>query len=224
MSVRVVLINHGTAGEWGGGDSVQIKKTAEKLVQRGYSVSIQNADIPKLNDADIVHIFNCRVFQSFEKQVATAQAAGKPIVVSPIWINLGRALWGSRGTFGILRKGVAEGEDAISKELEMIKERSLQVHMGNGYLESDGSGTYDLKWVNKMAKILRKVDAVLPNSWIELKAIQTDLDWCGKNYGVAPYGADPKIFMDADEKLFREYSGIKGDYIFHKYTLNYKIH
>ena len=42
--VKVVLINHGTAGEWGGGDSVQIKETAKRLIQRGHKVSIQNSD------------------------------------------------------------------------------------------------------------------------------------------------------------------------------------
>ena len=85
-SVRVVLINHGAAGDWGGGDSVQINKTAEKLRQRKYSVSIQNADKPEIEDADIVHIFNCRVYQSFEKQITTAKAAGKPIRFT-LWIK-----------------------------------------------------------------------------------------------------------------------------------------
>ena len=45
--VRVVLVNHGTANEWGGGDSVQIKKTGEKLEERGHQVSIQNSDRPR---------------------------------------------------------------------------------------------------------------------------------------------------------------------------------
>ena len=189
--MRIVLVNHGTAGEWGGGDSVQIKKTAEKLIQRGHDVSIQNSDRPNVREADLVHIFNCRVYSSFEQQIATAHAAGKPIVVSPIWVNLGRALWGSRGTFGILRRGVIEGEDAIKRDLELLKSRDLQVNMDNGYLLADGKGTYDLRWVNKMSKLLKEVDAILPNSWLEMKAVQTDLNWSGKIFGVAPYGVDP---------------------------------
>ena len=211
--MRIVLVNHGTAGEWGGGDSVQIKKTAEKLIQRGYEVSIQNADSPDVRKADVVHIFNCRVFKSFKQQVATAQAAGKPIVVSPIWIHLGRAIWGSRGTFGVLKKGVVGGEDSIHNELRMLKHRSLQVNLDSGYLMSDGKGTYDLKWVEEMSNILSGVNAILPNSWLELKAVQTDLNWQGNKFRIAPYGVDPKIFMDADEKLFRDYSGIKGDFV-----------
>ena len=103
-------------------------------------------------------------------------------------------------------------ENAIKRELN-CQNRSLQVHMDHGFLNPDGKGTYDLKWVDDMAKLLGQVDGLLPNSWLELKAVQTDLAWDGNKYGVAPYGADPKIFMDADERLFREYSGIKGEYV-----------
>ena len=56
LFVKVVLINHGTAGEWGGGDSVQIKETAKRLRQRGYEVSIQNSDTPNLEEL-ILHIY-----------------------------------------------------------------------------------------------------------------------------------------------------------------------
>ena len=31
-----------------------------------------------------------------------------------------------------------------------------------------------------------------------------------RKYDVAHYGVDPKIFLDADPKLFRETTGIKG--------------
>ena len=54
--MKVSLVNHGTAGEWGGGDSVQIRETAKRLLQRGYEVDIQNSDRPDINKADIVHI------------------------------------------------------------------------------------------------------------------------------------------------------------------------
>ena len=90
--MKVVMVNHGTADQWGGGDSVQIKETAKRLIQRGYEVDIQNNDRPEVSDADIVHIFNCRVHSSFVQQIATCQANGKKVVVSPIWISLGRAI------------------------------------------------------------------------------------------------------------------------------------
>ena len=40
--VKILLANHGTASEWGGGDSVQIRETGIRLKQRGYRVEIQN--------------------------------------------------------------------------------------------------------------------------------------------------------------------------------------
>ena len=110
--MRIALVNHGTAGDWGGGDSVQIRETARRLVQRGHQVSIQNSDRPDVADVDLVHIFNCRVPDSFRQQMATCQRAGKPVVVSPIWISIGRALWGSRGSASLLEQAVNQGADA----------------------------------------------------------------------------------------------------------------
>ena len=39
----------------------------------------------------------------------TCQRAGKPVVVSPIWISIGRALWGSRGSVALLEQAVQQG-------------------------------------------------------------------------------------------------------------------
>ena len=211
-TVRVTLVNHGTASEWGGGDSVQIKETAKRLIQRGYKVDIQNSDRPNVINSDLVHIFNCRVYDSFVKQIATCQAAGKPIVVSPIWISIGRALWGSRGTFAVLENAMQE-PDKCRKGLEDLKNRRLTVQMNQGDLNADGKGTYDDNWQKNVAELLKQVDGLVPNSWLELKAIQQDLRWNGNNFDVAHYGVDPKIFLDADPKLFRETTGIKGDFI-----------
>ena len=211
--MRIVLINHGTASEWGGGDSVQIKETARVLRNRGHEVVIQNKDRPDLREADIAHIFNCRVPGSFIKQISTCQTAGVPIVVSPIWISIGKALWGSRGTFGILRRFQEIDGIQIREELNELKSRNLIVDMGMGNLNSDGKGTYDLSWLKNIQRLMKTVDGLLPNSWLELKSVQNDLLWSGENYGVAYYGVDPKKFLDARPEKFREYTGIKGEFL-----------
>ena len=59
--MRILLVNHGTAGEWGGGDGVQIRETAKRLAQRGHHVQAVNADQPDARGFDLVHLFNCRV-------------------------------------------------------------------------------------------------------------------------------------------------------------------
>jgi glycosyltransferase involved in cell wall biosynthesis len=211
--VHIVLVNHGTASEWGGGDGVQISETARHLAQRGHSVSIQNNDRPDVADADLVHIFNCRVHNSFIQQMATCQAAGKPVVVSPIWISIGRALWGSRGTFGVLSKAVREGEHAARQDLDQLRQRQLVVSLDLGTLDATGQGTYNLQWQKQIASLLRKADGLLPNSWLELKACQTDLLWSGEHFAIAHYGVNPALFLDADPEPFRRHTGITGPFV-----------
>ena len=95
--MKILMVNHGTANEWGGGDGVQIRETAKRLRQRGHEVEEINSDNPNAEGYDIVHIFNCRVTSSFRQQIAACKAKQVPIVVSPIWVNIKRAFWGSRG-------------------------------------------------------------------------------------------------------------------------------
>jgi len=212
-SMNIALVNHGTASEWSGGDSVQIKETARRLAQRGHRVSIQNSDRPDIADADLVHIFNCRVHQSFIQQIAVCHAAGKPVVVSPIWISIGRALWGSRGTMAVLNKAMREGEAAARSELEQLRHRELIVALDQGTLNAEGTGTYDFSWVKEVRQLLQGVQGLLPNSWLELKAVQSDLHWSGDAFEVAHYGVDPALFLDADPEPFRRHTGIQGPFV-----------
>jgi len=207
-------VNHGSASEWGGGDSVQIQETAKRLVNRGHRVSIQNADQPEIDDVDIVHIFNCRVHSSFSDQMNTCMQAGKPVVISPIWISIGRAIWGSRGSLAVLEKAINGSQDEAARGFELIRERKLVVNLGEYEINSYGQSTNNMmKWQVDVAALLKKSNGILTNSWLELKSLQLDLNWCGDNYEVAHYGVDSKIFLDADPKHFQEYTGIKGQFI-----------
>ena len=147
--------------EWGGGDSIQIKETAKRLVQRGHEVSIQNSDTPNIEGADVAHIFNCRVYESLKKQYKTCKMANVPIVISPIWINLANAIWGSRGTFAVLEKGILNGEQSIREDMTNIKKRKLSVvHNGNVYKygSTDGAG---LEWLSEVSEITINVEGIL---------------------------------------------------------------
>lgn len=211
--MRVALVNHGTAGDWGGGDGVQIRETAKRLIQRGHHVSIQNSDRPEVEDVDLVHIFNCRVHPSFVQQVSTCMSAGKPIVISPIWISIGRALWGSRGTVAILEKAIQSGAASVEGGLQALRERSLVVTLPNGSINAQGQGSIDLTWQTNVSGLLRHCQGMLPNSWLELKSVQTDLQWWGDCYSVAPYGVNPQIFLDADPEPFRKLTGLREPFV-----------
>ena len=126
--MRILLINHGTAGDYGGGDGTQIKNTAQQLRAVGHDVSMVNSDEPDVRGFDIAHIFNCRVVESFIKQMNCCLQAGIPTVVSPIWINIPKALWGSRGTMGVLSALQTEITPDHQANLERLKTQELVVN------------------------------------------------------------------------------------------------
>ena len=100
--MKILFVNHGTAGEYGGGDGVQMRETAKRLAQRGHQVVAINSDTPDPRGFDLVHIFNSRVPNSFKQQIAACRAADTPVVVSPIWVSIPEAIWGSRGSFAAI--------------------------------------------------------------------------------------------------------------------------
>ena len=69
-AMRILLVNHGTAGEWGGGDGVQLRETGKRLQQRGHEVAAVNADQPDVRGFDLVHLFNCRIEGSLRQQIS----------------------------------------------------------------------------------------------------------------------------------------------------------
>ena len=48
-------------------------------------------------------------------------------------------------------------------------------------VEPNGKGAFPEENLMEISNLLNQVDGVLPNSWLELKAIQADLNWKGKD-------------------------------------------
>jgi len=211
--MRILLVNHGTAGDWGGGDGVQMRETGKRLQERGHHVELVNADRFNPGGFDLVHLFNCRVHHCFEQQVLSCREADVPVVVSPIWVSIARALWGSRGSVGLLQKAVNEGEHAAQDMLDQLRERRLTVMLPDGHVQPSGDGSWDQSGLRLVAQLLRTVDGLLPNSWLELQAVRSDLHWDGDCFEVAHYGVDPRLFLDADPNLFRHRFGLNGPFV-----------
>ena len=213
--MRILLVNHGTAGEWGGGDGVQIRETAKRLAQRGHHVQAVNADQPDVRGFDLVHLFNCRVEGSFQQQVASCKQAGVPVVVSPIWISLAKALWGSRGTMSVLQQAIdGAPPTTVDSLLKKLRNRELVVRLPKGSVNAEGYGAES--WpVNRsiIKELLLQVDGLLPNSLLELQAIRHDLQWHGETYEIAHYGVDPGLFLDPDPSAFRKATGIQTPFV-----------
>ena len=212
--MKILLVNHGKAGEWGGGDGVQIRETGKRLRQRGHEVFEANSDQPQAGGFDLVHIFNCRVQASLEQQLSQCRQAGVPVVISPIWVSIGRALWGSRAVDGILRKGTRDGEESIKGLLEQLRQRTLTVQLGDGStVDATGAMSTGAETIRRIGELLQTCNGLLPNSWLELQAVRSDHNWSGSNFEIAHYGVDPKLFLDSDPVLFQEKTGIKEPFV-----------
>lgn len=209
---RILLVNHGRAADLMGGDSVQIAATAKGLRRRGHHVTVACSDRPDTSAFDLVHIFNARTVNALAGQLASARAAGKPVVVSPIWISLTQARWGSLATRGVLEE-LRRNQDAGDRLLRQLIDRQLAVSCDGEILRFDSAGDSTSKRLDQIAKLLRLVNVMLPNSWLELAALRRDLTWQGTSVEIAPYGVDPGLFHDPDPTIFRRHSGISGPFV-----------
>ena len=213
--MRILLVNHGTAGEWGGGDGVQIHETAKRLAQRGHHVEAVNSDQPNASGFDVAHLFNCRVEDSFRQQIASCKKAGVPVVVSPIWISLAKAVWGSRGTMSVLQQAI-DGAPSTQVEslLNKLSSRELTVRLPQGTVNSEGYGNECWPVDRRViGDLLHQADGLLPNSWLELQAVRHDLQWRGETFEVAHYGVDPGLFLDPNPETFRKATGIHTPFV-----------
>lgn len=211
-SLRILLVNHGLAAEMMGGDGVQIEATAAGLRHRNHQVRVAYSNQPDTTGVDLVHIFNARTDQALAGQLAAARLADLPVVVSPIWISLTQARWGSLAARGVLEK--LQHDPTIGERLlKQLIARTLAVIFDGEALHFDQAGPTATAQLNRIARLLEDVDALLPNSWLELAALRRDLAWRGTQVEVAPYGVDPRLFSDPDPEPFRKISGLRGPFV-----------
>ena len=210
--MKILLVNHGTAGTWGGGDGVQMRETGKRLGQRGHEVKLVNTDTPNVEGFDLVHLFNCRTLTSLQQQMQCCQRAGIPVVISPIWVSIMRALWGSRGSCSVLDDAVSHGVQQPTPQMVSLVQRTLAVQVKDGWIQASGEADFDNHyWA--IGRLLDQADGLLPNSWLELQALRTDLQWNGDCFEVAHYGVDPQLFLDAEPDAFRQHTGLQGPFV-----------
>jgi len=84
------------------GDAVQARATAAALRSLGIQVDLVEAGpLPDLASYDLIHLFNLIPIEATHAALAAAVAAGKPVVLSPIYWDPGEflAFWDSLGGF-----------------------------------------------------------------------------------------------------------------------------
>ena len=85
--MKILMQNRIDAFDKPGGDTEQMLKTREHLIELGLSVDISLEYEPDLANYDLVHLFNTtRIHETFV-QFKNAKKQGKPVVLSPIYHN-----------------------------------------------------------------------------------------------------------------------------------------
>lgn len=210
--LRVLLVNHSRASELVGGDGAQIEATARGLRRRGHQVQVACSDQPSIGEVDLVHIFNARTDRALAGQLAAVRGAGLPVVISPIWISLTQARWGSLAAAGVLER-LQQDPPTGERLLKQLLTRSLAVQCDGDMIRFDQAGEATRARLTRIARLLEDVDVLLPNSWLELAAVRRDLAWRGTQVDIAPYGVDPRVFSDPDPEPFRKHSGLRGPFV-----------
>ena len=148
-----------------------MRETGKRLHQRGHEVVAINSDRPNVRGFDIVHVFNCRIETRSSNRSPVAKKPGASCGLS--YLDLaGSSTWGSRGTVAVLRQAVAEVKKAAVL-LKQLKERELEVELPQGIANAEGRGGCWPIQRKAMRELLRQVDGLLPNSWLNHSHCET---------------------------------------------------
>lgn len=96
--IGAVLVTHGAEAHTLGGPSVRVPRTATELHRIGVKAVLPDKiDGLVYGEAQVAHIFNLWPIESCYSAMAGARAAGKSVVLSPIFLNLQHTdLYGSK--------------------------------------------------------------------------------------------------------------------------------
>jgi glycosyltransferase involved in cell wall biosynthesis len=179
-----------------GGDTLQIKKTAEYLKRLGVSVNISTELQPDLSNFDLVHIFNItRPHETYE-QFQNAKRQKKPVVLTPLYQNFDE--WDRKGRFGLQKAFMRIIPDRNTRELFKLFTRAItNIHLYQQFFSQLNNG-----YVQQQQRILSGVDALLLNSEMEIKLIEKDMG-IHNRYFIVPNGIEPS-FANSDLKLFEK--------------------
>jgi glycosyltransferase involved in cell wall biosynthesis len=186
--MKILFIARASLDKNRGGDTIQLRKTAESLGNLGVAVDVRPADEDiDYREYDLLHFFNLMRPADI---LGHAKACGKPYVVSPLFVDYSES---DRRT----RKGPARwllhvvAPDRI-EYLKVIARRLL-----NGEkVASPGYWWHGQR--GSIHRIIRNAALLLPNSFNEYHRLQRRF---GVNcpYRVIPNAIDPKLFSPDPE-------------------------
>lgn len=182
-NMKVLMIARATLYSGPGGDTIQIKKTAEYLRELGAEVDIELTDkVTNYARYDLLHFFNITRAADILIHIRRSK---KPFVVTPIFIEYDEFdKYLRKGISGILFKMFEQ------HTIEYLKILGRWIFNGEKIMSPE----YIL-WGQKKSirQILRKASFLLPNSYNEMKRLQNQFPGATP-FVVIPNGIDETVF------------------------------
>lgn len=171
----------------GGGDTTQVRRTADSLRQLGIEVDISTESSPRVSDYDLVHLFNSTGVTHLYAQMINAHAQRKAVALSTIYWNQDELL-AARLRFG---KAKWLRRLAGRRTGSWIRQRIWYAQKGWAILR----------------KLMRGAEMLLPNSLSEARILERDFDISRDRVVCVVNGVDPVGPLGATSKSFFEKSG-----------------
>ena len=198
--MRILFVPRDDADRIFGGDVVQMQKTAEALRDLGVVVDIGSPKDANSSQYDVVHLWTSLHFPDAIAaqldQLGTPRATTR-IALSTIWAPHHLVRWmdaARRWFFSRHPDGATLSVDAAPGDLREIAARSLDFTMDDG---ARLTAFAPHPFTAACRAVLRRVDLILPNSWMELQAIFSYLGDFAE-HGVVPNAVDAADFDGAD--------------------------
>jgi glycosyltransferase involved in cell wall biosynthesis len=190
--MRVLFQNRSDAFTKSGGDTTQMRKTAEGLQQLGVEVDVRLEPVTDYSSYDLVHLFNIQTFVDTRQQLERAKAAGKQVALSTIWWRfteyeihrIRRPQW---------------------NRLQRVMGTALTSLLFERWMRARRPNHDEQSW------LLRNADLLLPNSAAERDILIADfkLATASTRFHVIPYGVDATLFQHSNAESFIASHGLR---------------
>src|SRR5262249_25316706 len=141
-------------------------------------------------------------------QVAYLNKQGKPIVLTPIYLNPSLALWALQVIPTIFR--TAQNQTQLTHLLEELRLHQLKAKApGDQITTADGTNRTRPDYDQLQHATVRMADHLVPNSYLELHELHRTLRPPPVPFTVVPFATDPLTFLDPDPGPFVKKYGLK---------------
>ena len=196
--MKILLQSRGDLFTKPGGDTVQIKKTAEHLKQAGIQAVISTKINEELREFDVVHLFNITRPHETHAQFQWAKKHQKKVVITPIYQNFDE--WDQKGRIGMQKYFFKAIKNKNTKELIKTAIRTISGYSSfNAFLNQ-----IKTSYLRQQKEILENVDLIITNTDLGYQQLQKDLQ-IKNQYAVSHLGIDPNEYNNITDIFHDKY-------------------